>query len=731
MTAPRAREQAGPPSPPERRPPRRGGGSSPSPYTCASAAGRPAGPARLCGARRGLVRSARALAAAALLVLSGALALPAPAQAQTVTTLVSNLNQDITTRDASNPRAQGFTIGSNPAGYILKSVDVVSADSGASTFTAEVCTTDSNELPTSDCTTLTPPGSFAAGTLSFTAPTGDDFVLKGSGKVYSVVLRPGSDNVTFSVTNNDSEDMGKEEGWSIANNYDFWNTTADAWSGTGSQSLRIAVKGYRVPAPQLQAVETNSSGTVLELSFSRDINGDNPPPASAFRVNVDGSPLSIDRVLVGGDVVLRISPDILTGQTVTLSYTDPTSGDDTNALQDDDGADVVTFVTGQDDVPAVVNRSNVNPTPDRAEVSTDGTTINLRFPKDLDHVATYSATIRNAFTVTVDGDENQVESFSGSGRNATLTMSSVIGTDNAVVVSYDQSEASTEAFVYPGGSLLVPDFTTGSGGVPAVDNKSTLDAPDAPTGLTATVLGATIVDLAWTAPADDGGSAITGYRVEVSDDGSTGSWSDLVADTGSTDTEYSHTGLSVGQTRHYRVSAINAVGTSDASVSDSATTQRTAPDPPEASAIADGTSKIVVSWRAPANDGGSAITGYRLQVSSTGASGWSNLVQNTTDTSHDPYRAFGRHDAPLPGLREERPGRIAALRRGLRHDAAGRHELHRGAGRPLVRRGDGGVAYRRLIRRVRVRGCIGHFVHVRYRRPVRRDVPGGNQQLHD
>ncbi len=80
MTAPRAREQADPPAPPDRRPPRRGGGSSPSPCTGASAAGRPAGPARLRGARRGLVRSARALAAAALLALSGALVLPVQAQ---------------------------------------------------------------------------------------------------------------------------------------------------------------------------------------------------------------------------------------------------------------------------------------------------------------------------------------------------------------------------------------------------------------------------------------------------------------------------------------------------------------------------------------------------------------------------------------------------------------------------------------------------------------------------
>ena len=84
MTAPRAREQCRPPSPPDRRPPRRGG---PSSSQTASAAGRPAGLARLAGARRGLFRSAGALAAAALLALSGAVALPATAEAQTTCTL--------------------------------------------------------------------------------------------------------------------------------------------------------------------------------------------------------------------------------------------------------------------------------------------------------------------------------------------------------------------------------------------------------------------------------------------------------------------------------------------------------------------------------------------------------------------------------------------------------------------------------------------------------------------
>ena len=74
MTAPRPREHRRPPSPPDRLPPRRGGHSSPYAVT---AAGRPAGFARLAGARRALSRSARAVAVVACLCLAGAFALPA------------------------------------------------------------------------------------------------------------------------------------------------------------------------------------------------------------------------------------------------------------------------------------------------------------------------------------------------------------------------------------------------------------------------------------------------------------------------------------------------------------------------------------------------------------------------------------------------------------------------------------------------------------------------------
>ena len=87
--------------------------------------------------------------------------------------------------------------------------------------------------------------------------------------------------------------------------------------------------------------------------------------------------------------------------------------------------------------------------------------------------------------------------------------------------------------------------------------------PGKPADLTATAMGRHQIDLAWTAPLD-GGSAITGYKIESSTDGGT-TWSDLVADTQSDVASYSHTGLSPNTTVHYRVSAISALGTSSAS----------------------------------------------------------------------------------------------------------------------------------------------------------------------
>src|SRR5207302_979683 len=91
-----------------------------------------------------------------------------------------------------------------------------------------------------------------------------------------------------------------------------------------------------------------------------------------------------------------------------------------------------------------------------------------------------------------------------------------------------------------------------------------------PSGLKATGSSSQI-NLYWTAPTNNGGSPITGYKIERSEDGGT-TWSASVSNTGTNATKYANTGLAPSTTFDYRVSAINGIGTSDPSNSASAKT---------------------------------------------------------------------------------------------------------------------------------------------------------------
>ena len=170
---------------------------------------------------------------------------------------------------------------------------------------------------------------------------------------------------------------------------------------------------------------------------------------------------------------------------------------------------------------------------------------------------------------------------------------------------------------------------TGTNSVPAVTNNSTITVPGAPTRLIAAANGQTIINLYWTTPVSNGGSPITGYRIEISP---VFNWTTLVADTTSTSTTYSHTGLAAGTTRYYRVSAINANGTGEPSNTAKITTGAPVPGAPtDLSATASGTTQIDLSWTAP-DDGGSPIITYGIHVSPDGRTDWRTRAGNPNTT---------------------------------------------------------------------------------------------------
>ena len=248
MTAPRLREHNRPPSPPDRRPPRRGG--HPSSKT-ASAAARPAGFARLRGPR-GRVRYAGALAAAALLALSGALALPATAEAQTVTTLVSNLDTSggSSTEVQTTEHAQQFTTGTGAA-VSLSAVEVYSRqeNTSSSNFGVSLWSSSASGAPRERLATFTNPSDITSlGVKTFTSPGPDALILQPMTSYLVVFSFRGTTGGPFTLGLSRTGETGLS-GWTVADSRISRSTTSDLtapWGVSTATPVGMRLLGIRL-----------------------------------------------------------------------------------------------------------------------------------------------------------------------------------------------------------------------------------------------------------------------------------------------------------------------------------------------------------------------------------------------------------------------------------------------------------------------------------------------------
>jgi predicted secreted protein with PEFG-CTERM motif len=156
-------------------------------------------------------------------------------------------------------------------------------------------------------------------------------------------------------------------------------------------------------------------------------------------------------------------------------------------------------------------------------------------------------------------------------------------------------------------------------------------APNPPLSLSASIYSSTQINLSWSPPTSNGGPPVTGYKIDYKLD--SGNFTNLVSNSGNSFTAYSHTGLQVGHTYTYRVFAINSVGKSNSSNTATATAVQitTVPGSPILSANPSSATSVSLSWTPPQNNGGSAITGYKIEYSN-GTSQYIVLVANTGNT---------------------------------------------------------------------------------------------------
>ena len=87
-------------------------------------------------------------------------------------------------------------------------------------------------------------------------------------------------------------------------------------------------------APRFQKAIVNGAGTKVILTYSETLSS-TTASKDDFTITVDGSAVSISSVAVSGSTIeLTLDSQVNHATPVKVSYGDPTSGNDTNAIQD-------------------------------------------------------------------------------------------------------------------------------------------------------------------------------------------------------------------------------------------------------------------------------------------------------------------------------------------------------------------------------------------------------------
>ncbi|NBX91633.1 MAG: BspA family leucine-rich repeat surface protein, partial [Proteobacteria bacterium] len=182
----------------------------------------------------------------------------------------------------------------------------------------------------------------------------------------------------------------------------------------------------------------------------------------------------------------------------------------------------------------------------------------------------------------------------------------------------DTKYSSGNAAVVAARALLTNSVASGGKNWTITDGGGQAGAPGVPTTVSGTA-GSSQVSLSWSAPSDDGGSAITDYVVQYSANGST--WTSFSDGTSSL-TSATVTGLTPGTAYVFQVAATNAAGTGSYSASSASVTPYTTPSAPTGVSGTVGNTQVSLSWTTPSNNGGALITDYEIQYSSNGGSSW-------------------------------------------------------------------------------------------------------------
>ena len=381
------------------------------------------------------------------------------------------------------------------------------------------------------------------------------------------------------ASNGGADVTGYRLQWKESSN--SWDTPEDVSEATVSETV-LAVSGFtngkeysfRVIAVNSvgdSAASTEATGTPREttaptvssawvdgdsltITFSEGLTESPVPATTAFKVTVGGNDGGVKSVTISGSTVtLTLDSAATSGQQVTVAYTVPAVA----RLKDLNDNQAESFSVQQvSSNNAATGEPTIGGTAQVGETLTSGTS-SITDADGLDNVS---------YSYQWLADDTEIS-------DATASTYTLVDDDEGkaikVRVSFSDDANNAETLT-----------STSTAAVAAA-------IPGAPDGLTVSVNDTGKLDLSWDAPGSDGGSAITGYKVQWKETADSWGTAADVSEATATGTTYTVSGLTDGTEYTFRVTAVNSVGDSDAS-GEATGTPRETTAPTVSSAAVDG-----------------------------------------------------------------------------------------------------------------------------------------------
>ena len=304
-------------------------------------------------------------------------------------------------------------------------------------------------------------------------------------------------------------------------------------------------------------------GSTLTITFSEDLTEWPAPATSTFTVNVGGNNRRVDAIsILGSTVTLTLVSTVTPGEQVTMDYAVP-SDQASARLKDLNENTVDSFANQQVSTDTVASQQNEQQEQENSVASgnpaINGTVqVGQTLTVDTSGIADDDGLTGVSYAYQWIANDGTSDSDIGDATSSSYTLaSSDVGKTIKVKVSFTDDEGNEET--------LTSEATA----------AATATVPGIPGQLTVSLNDTEKLDLSWDAPSSNGGSTITGYKVQWKEAAYGWDTAGAVSEVAVNSTTYTVSGLNDGTEYTFRVLAVNSVGDSGASGEATGTSRET------------------------------------------------------------------------------------------------------------------------------------------------------------